>query len=53
MQKQFKPTKLLSGGRVTMPQEWLDRNEIEEGDILLIITDGSKLTVSKGKLMPA
>ena len=53
MTKQFKPTRLLSGGRVTMPQEWLDRFEIKEGDILLVDATSKHLVITKAKLQEA
>jgi len=50
MTTRFKTTKLLSGGRVTMPQEWLDRLEIKDGDILLIDTRSKHVIITKAKV---
>lgn len=36
MTTRYKTTKLLSGRRVTMPQEWTGSNEIKDGDILIV-----------------
>lgn len=51
MTTRFKTTKLLSGGRVTMPQEWLDRSEIKDGDILIIDDiDKKTIKITKAKV---
>lgn len=50
MTTRFKTTKLLSGGRVTIPQEWLDRLEIKDGDILLIDTKTKQVIITKAKV---
>ena len=50
MTTRVKATKLLSGGRVTMPQEWLDRLEIKDGDILLIDTRTKHVIITKAKV---
>ena len=51
MANQYKTTRLLSGRRVTMPQEWIDRNEIKDGDTLIIENyEGKTIKITKAKL---
>ena len=50
MTTRFKTTKLLSGGRITIPHEWLDRLEIKNGDILLIDSRTKHVIITKAKV---
>ncbi len=48
-----KPTRLLSGNRVTLPKQWISDNEIKENDFLFIESLNGTVKISKAVIKEA